>query len=61
MEMETFNHEVRSSVDEVEQMSADLGQIVEQVRVLKPRFVDVSRSMGDQADSAEQIAMLCLT
>ena len=56
MEMETFNHEVRSSVDEVEKMSADLGQIVDQVRVLKPRFVDVSRSMGDQADSAEQIS-----
>ncbi|WP_320173827.1 methyl-accepting chemotaxis protein [Maridesulfovibrio sp.] len=56
MEMETFNHEVRSSVDEVEQMSTDLGQIVEQVRVLKPRFVDVSRSMGDQADSAKQIS-----
>ncbi|HAS89024.1 MAG TPA: methyl-accepting chemotaxis protein [Desulfovibrio sp.] len=56
MEMETFNHEVRSSVDEVEQMSTDLGRIVDQVRVLKPRFVDVSRSMGDQADSAEQIS-----
>ncbi|NDV26340.1 methyl-accepting chemotaxis protein [Desulfovibrio sp. JC010] len=56
MEMEAFNQEVRSSVDEVEQMSSDLGLIVDQVRVLKPRFIDVSRSMGDQADSAEQIS-----
>ncbi|WP_319777731.1 methyl-accepting chemotaxis protein [Maridesulfovibrio sp.] len=56
MEMEAFNQEVRSSVDEVEQMSSDLGLIIDQVRVLKPRFIDVSRSMGDQSDSAEQIS-----
>ncbi|WP_320006717.1 methyl-accepting chemotaxis protein [Maridesulfovibrio sp.] len=56
IEMEAFNQEVRSSVDEVEKMSSDLGLIVDQVRVLNPRFNDVSRSMGDQADSAEQIS-----
>ena len=56
IEMEAFNQEVRSSVDEVGQMSSDLGLIVDQVRVLNPRFSDVSRSMGDQADSAEQIS-----
>lgn len=56
VDMEKFNHEVRSSVDEVEKMSTDLGQIIAQVKVLRPRFADVSRSMGDQAHSAEQIS-----
>ncbi|WP_319763482.1 methyl-accepting chemotaxis protein [Maridesulfovibrio sp.] len=56
VEMEAFNQEVRSSVDEVEQMSSELGLIIDQVRVLGPRFIDVSHSMGDQAESAEQIS-----
>jgi methyl-accepting chemotaxis protein len=55
MEMDKFNQEVRSSVDEVQTLSRDLGVIIEQVGVLKPSFDEVSQSIGDQAYSAEQI------
>lgn len=55
MEMDKFNQEVRSSVDDVKALSNDLGFIIEQVRTLEPRFEEVSGAIGDQAYSAEQI------
>lgn len=55
MEMDKFNQEVHSSVEEVQTMSRDLGLITEQVSTLNPRFEEVARSIGDQAFSAEQI------
>lgn len=55
MSVEKFTEEVRRSVDEVNVVSAQLTQIIEQVQALTPRFESVHEGMHFQSQGAEQI------
>lgn len=55
MSVDKFSEEVRHSVDDVRQVSAQLNQIIAQVRELTPRFESVNEGMHFQAQGADQI------
>ncbi len=56
MGMEKFSTEVRQGVDEVREVGVQLGQIIEQVENLIPRFEDVHEGMQSQSLGAQQIS-----
>ncbi|HAC65270.1 MAG TPA: methyl-accepting chemotaxis protein [Cyanothece sp. UBA12306] len=55
MEMDKFNKEVSSSVEDVGSISQQIAQVIEQVQSITPRFELVSKSMEEQASSAQHI------
>jgi methyl-accepting chemotaxis protein len=56
MSMDKFSEEVRGGVREIEQVSTQLGQIIQQVQGLTPRFETVSEGVQLQATGAQQIS-----
>jgi methyl-accepting chemotaxis protein WspA len=56
MGMDKFTEEVRRGVQEVQQVSAHLAQIIHQVQTLTPRFQTVNAGMHAQATGAQQIS-----
>lgn len=56
MGMDKFSEEVRRGVEDVRQVSAQLGQILQQVQTLTPRFQTVNEGMHAQATGAQQIS-----
>jgi methyl-accepting chemotaxis protein WspA len=56
MGMDKFSEEVRRGVDEIRQVSTQLGQIIHQVQTLTPRFQTVNEGMHAQATGAAQIS-----
>ena len=63
MGMDKFSEEVRSGMREVQQVGAQLSEIIQRVEALAPRFEQVNEGMQAQATGAEQIseALLQLT
>jgi len=55
MSMEKFSEQVKRSVNDVIKVSSELGQIIEQVQTLTPRFESVHQSMHFQTQGAQQI------
>lgn len=55
MGMDKFGEQVRRGVQEVQQVSGQLGQIITQVQTLSPRFATVNEGMQAQATGADQI------
>jgi methyl-accepting chemotaxis protein WspA len=56
MEMDKFSREVRQGVTEVVGITAQVGQVIEQVQDLSPRFEAVSQGMETQFQGAQQIS-----
>jgi methyl-accepting chemotaxis protein WspA len=56
MGMDKFSEEVRRGVEVVQQVSAELSQIIEQVQTLTPNFETVSEGMQSQSLGAQQIS-----
>lgn len=56
MGMDKFSEEVRQGVDEINQVSKQLAQIISQVQLLTPRFTTVSEGMHAQSTGAQQIS-----
>jgi methyl-accepting chemotaxis protein len=56
MEMDKFSEEVRRGVKDVEGISGQLEQIIQQVQCLPPKFDIVTEGMKQQADGAQQIS-----
>jgi methyl-accepting chemotaxis protein WspA len=56
MEMDKFNGEVTQWVKSVGDISNQLNQILEQIKVLTPRFESVNEGMRSQATGAQQIS-----
>jgi len=56
MGMDKFSEEVRRGVEEINQVSKQLAQIISQVQLLTPRFATVSEGMHAQATGAQQIS-----
>lgn len=56
MEMDKFTKEVQLSVEDVGSISLQLGQIIEQVQSLNPRFEIVGQGIEYQSQSAQQIS-----
>ena len=54
--MDKFSQEVRRGVTEVQQVGNQLGQIIQQVQALTPRFELVNEGMQSQADGGQQIS-----
>lgn len=55
MSMDKFSEEIRRNVDEVKQISGQLGTVIEQVQTLAPRFEIIYQGMQAQSGGAEQI------
>ena len=55
MEMDKFNEQVRQGVDEVGQIAGKLGEVIQSVQHLLPRFQQVTEGMSAQSVGAEQI------
>jgi methyl-accepting chemotaxis protein WspA len=55
MSMERFSEQVRHSVNDVRDVSAQLSQIIEQVQALTPRFETVHHGMQFQSEGAAMI------
>ena len=55
MSMDKFSEELRRNVDEVKQISGQLGTVIEQVQTLAPRFEIIYQGMQSQSNGAEQI------
>jgi methyl-accepting chemotaxis protein WspA len=55
MGMDKFNEEVRKGTAEVGQITGQLGDIIQQVTALTPRFEAVNESMQTQAAGSQQI------
>lgn len=55
MSMERFSEQVRHSVNDVRDVSAQLTQIIEQVQALTPRFETVHHGMQFQSEGASMI------
>jgi len=55
MGMDKFGEQVRRGVGEVQQVSGQLAQIINQVQTLSPRFATVNEGMQAQATGADQI------
>jgi len=56
MGMDKFDDEVHSAVRELGEVSAQLGQVIDQVNVLAPKFVAVGSGMTAQSEGARQIS-----
>jgi len=56
MGMDKFSEEARRGVDEIRQVSTQLGQIIREVQTLTPRFQTVNKGMHAQATGAQQIS-----
>ena len=56
MGMEKFDDEVRSSVHDLGEVSAQLGRVIDQVNVLAPKFAAVGGGMAAQSEGARQIS-----
>ena len=56
MEMDKFSKEVTRSVENVGNISLQLGQVIQQVQSLTPRFEIVSQGMETQSQGAQQIS-----
>ena len=56
MGMDKFNEEVRRGADEAKTVTAQLGQIIQQVQALTPRFETVNEGMQSQSTAAMQIS-----
>jgi methyl-accepting chemotaxis protein WspA len=57
MSMDKFSEEVRATVEDVSQVSAQLGRVIDEVSVLGPRFIEVGQGMTSQSQGAQQISM----
>jgi methyl-accepting chemotaxis protein WspA len=55
MEMDKFNKEVTSTVEDVGHISRQVAQVIDQVQSITPRFEVVSKRMEEQAHSAQHI------
>ena len=55
-EMNKFTEEVNDSVEDVESVSWQLTEIIEQVQAITPRFLVVNQSMESQSEGAQQIS-----
>ena len=55
LSMEKFTDQVRHSVEDVNQVSSQLAEIIEQVQEFTPRFENVQQGMHFQAQGAQQI------
>lgn len=55
LSMEKFTDQVRSSAEDVSQVSSQLAEIIEQVQEFTPRFENVQQGMHFQAQGAAQI------
>lgn len=60
MGMDKFSEEVRHGMQNVEQVGAQLSQIIQQVQTLAPEFETVNDGMQAQATGAEQISQALL-
>lgn len=56
MGMDKFSEEVRRGVEEVRQVSSQLGGIIQQVQIMKPSFESVNEGMQAQSVGAQQIS-----
>lgn len=56
MEMDKFTKEVEQGVKTVGAIGRELGQIIEEVQALTPRFATVNQGMEAQAQGAQQIS-----
>ncbi len=56
MEMDKFTKEVSQGVDDIQTISLQLAEIIEQVQSVTPRFEAVDRGMEAQAEGAQQIS-----
>ncbi len=56
MEMDKFTTEVSRGVEDVRTISGQIGNIIERVQGLTPRFDAVTKGMEDQAEGAQQIS-----
>jgi methyl-accepting chemotaxis protein WspA len=56
MEMDKFSKEVTRSVENVGNISLQLGEVIQQVQSLTPRFEIVSQGMETQSQGAQQIS-----
>jgi len=56
MEMDKFEEEVRTSVDEITDISDQFEKIIDQVRMLEPQFGMVKEGMDAQKEGARQIS-----
>jgi methyl-accepting chemotaxis protein WspA len=56
MSMEKFTEEVRLAVHDVSEVGVQLGQVIEQVNVLAPKFIAVVEGMASQSQGARQIS-----
>ncbi|WP_026098295.1 HAMP domain-containing methyl-accepting chemotaxis protein [Kamptonema formosum] len=56
MEMDKFSKEVMRSVKDVRNISGQLGQVIERVQALTPRFEEVNQGMEAQSAGALQIS-----
>ncbi|MBR8837684.1 MAG: methyl-accepting chemotaxis protein [Stigonema ocellatum SAG 48.90 = DSM 106950] len=56
MEMDKFNQDVSNSVEQVGKISGEIALVIEQVQSLTPRFEEVSHSMEQQFQGAQQIS-----
>ncbi len=56
MGMDKFSEEAKRGVEEIQQVSTHLGQIINQVQTLTPRFQTVNEGMHAQAHGAQQIS-----
>jgi len=57
MEMDKFNKEVSNSVEHVGRISGQIALVIDQVQSLTPRFEEVSHSMDQQFEGAQQISV----
>jgi methyl-accepting chemotaxis protein WspA len=55
LSVEKFTDQVRSSAEDVNQVSSQLAEIIEQVQEFTPRFENVQQGMHFQAQGAQQI------
>jgi len=55
LSMEKFSVQVRSSAEDVSEVSAQLAQIIDEVQTLTPRFESVQEGMHFQSQGAQQI------
>jgi len=58
--MEKFSDQIRRSVEDVNQVAAQLAQIIEEVQTLTPRFENVQQGMHFQSQGAQQIKQAML-
>jgi methyl-accepting chemotaxis protein len=57
MGMDKFSEQVRSAIQEVQQVGGQLSQIIQQVQAITPRFEAVNQGMQGQTYGAEQITL----